>query len=204
MSAPETPRAEARPALPTVLLRFAIVVFLVLLDVWSKARVFAWLTENRASLEPDVHGHLRYPIAGEWFAFMQSRNAGAAFGKLDSFPHLLIGGRAIAVLFLSYMVARTSPSRRVFVAALILVLAGAAGNLCDNLFLEPPHDHPYGLVRDFIDVYFPMIGEDGWHFPTFNVADSCITVGAVLLLLSGLGEKKSEEAQEPSGSATAA
>ena len=48
-------------------------------------------------------------------------------------------------------------------------------------------------MRDFIDVYF--YGWD-WHFPTFNIADSCITVGAILLLLSGLGASR-----EPAGAA---
>ena len=54
-------------------------------------------------------------------------------------------------------------------------------------------DRPFKPVRDFIDVYFT--GWD-WHFPTFNVADSCISVGAVLLLLSGLGPKRAK-AQSP-------
>jgi signal peptidase II len=47
-------------------------------------------------------------------------------------------------------------------------------------------------VRDFIDVYFAF---RDWHFPTFNVADSCITVGAVFLFLSsffGGGEERAE------------
>ena len=54
----------------------------------------------------------------------------------------------------------------------------------------------YGAVRDFIDVYTPQWRDTlpwGAHFPTFNVADSCITVGAVLLLLSGFGDSKKDE-----------
>ncbi len=172
--------------------RFATVALLCWLDLWSKSRVFEWLTENRSALTVDDHGHLRHRILGEWLTFMKSRNAGAAFGQLDSVPYLLIGGRVLAVLFLSWLILRSPTTRRVFTAALILVLAGASGNLWDNLFLEPPFDHPFGEVRDFIDVYFPMIGENGWHFPTFNVADSCITVGAVLLLLSGVGKREEE------------
>jgi signal peptidase II len=69
-----------------------------------------------------------------------------------------------------------------------LVLSGALGNLYDNLFLDDPHDaHPFGKVRDFIDVYFAAFD---WHFPTFNVADSCITVGAILLLYTSLFGKE--------------
>ena len=54
------------------------------------------------------------------------------------------------------------------------------GNLFARAAGEPLE---VGLVRDFIDVYF---GLWDWHFPTFNVADSCISVGAVLLLISSL------------------
>jgi len=189
-----------------IVIRFAVIAALIGADLWSKARVFEWLTANRNSLTVDDHGHVRYLIFGEWFTFMKSLNSGAAFGQLASVPHLLIGGRVIAVLFLSWMVLRATTTRRVFTAALMLVLAGAAGNLWDNLFMAPPSDHPYGEVRDFIDVYFSWIGERGWHFPTFNVADSCITVGAVLLLLSGFAQSDQEPtpelapSEEPAGS----
>jgi signal peptidase II len=57
---------------------------------------------------------------------------------------------------------------------------------------------PFGPVRDFIDVYFPVID---WHFPTFNFADSCITVGAIVLLLSGLAPKRAAEPSPPALSA---
>lgn len=172
--------------------RFGIVLFLIVLDLWSKARVFAWLTDNQELLRVDGHGHVRYPIFGEWFAFMKSLNKGAAWGHLESVPYLLIGGRILAVIFLTVLVWRAPRRRFFFTTALMLILAGASGNLWDNLFMKPPADHPFGAVRDFIDVFFPMIGEDGWHFPTFNVADSCITVGAILLLGSGLGKTESD------------
>ncbi len=54
-----------------------------------------------------------------------------------------------------------------------LIIGGAIGNLIDRVQL--------GYVVDFIDVYFR-----GWHYPAFNVADSAITVGIVLLLLDGI------------------
>ncbi|MEZ5976636.1 MAG: signal peptidase II [Planctomycetota bacterium] len=89
------------------------------------------------------------------------------------------------------LLARTHRSSRVLMTALVLVLSGALGNLYDNLFRTPPEGRPFGMVRDFVHVYF-----ERWeyHFPTFNVADSCITVGAVLLVLSSFfgSERKSE------------
>ncbi|MDF1839067.1 MAG: signal peptidase II, partial [Planctomycetota bacterium] len=49
--------------------------------------------------------------------------------------------------------------------------------------LIPVAGKPFGPVRDFIDVYF-QFGSVDWHFATFNVADACISVGVVLLLIS--------------------
>ena len=57
--------------------------------------------------------------------------------------------------------------------ALALVLGGALGNLLDRVFL--------GYVVDFIDVYYL-----NYHWPAFNVADSAITVGAILLIIESL------------------
>ena len=62
---------------------------------------------------------------------------------------------------------------------------------------------PITLVRDFIDVWFlsDAWGWD-WHFPTFNVADSCITVGAVAWVLSGFLHGGEEARSEAAGTAT--
>jgi signal peptidase II len=76
----------------------------------------------------------------------------------------------------------------------VLILAGALGNLYDNLFLAAPGAaHPFGLVRDFIDVYFRAFD---WHFDTFNVADACICVGAAILLLQGLFARRAKAPPE--------
>lgn len=65
--------------------------------------------------------------------------------------------------------------------ALALVLGGALGNVWDRLWL--------GYVVDFIDVYYGT-----WHWPAFNVADSAITVGAIMLVIDGLfGGRGSKE-----------
>jgi len=183
----------ARSAAPARLpwARFVVVALLVLLDLWTKQAVFAWLGGDVEGVRYDDHGHLRYGLAGEWLAFMLSYNPGAAFGQLGDVPHLLVGGRVLAVLVLAWLLFRAERHRGALLAALVLVLAGALGNLYDNLFLDVDGDsHPFGLVRDFIDVYFTRWD---YHFPTFNVADSCITVGAVLLLVSGFLPQRGEE-----------
>jgi lipoprotein signal peptidase len=180
----------------TIAARLVAAGVLVALDLWSKARVFDWLTTTRGGMRPDAcdYPHMRQPLSGEWLSFMLSTNKGAAFGKLDSVPYLLVGGRIAAVGLLLYWIWRTPRTRAVLGVALTLVLAGAIGNLYDNLVLDPPPsdpEHPFGYVRDFIDVYF--VGWR-WHFPTINVADSCITVGAVLLFFTGLRRERPAEA----------
>jgi signal peptidase II len=161
--------------------------------------------ESSGALVPDNcgHGHLRYPIFGGWFTFMLSLNPGAAFGQLHSFPNLLIGGRIAAGLLLVWLLVRTPRGRPWLVAAFVLVLAGALGNLYDNLFRVRDLDldrfymeNRFGPVRDFIDVYF---GAWRYHFPTFNVADSCITVGAVLLLFTSLRREKHDKSPSVAG-----
>jgi signal peptidase II len=155
--------------------RFLPIVALVLLDQWSKARVFAWIDAD----------HERKTLLGEWLAFWTSCNKGAAFGQFGDFPYALVLGRAVAVLFLCWLVLRADSRPRLVLVAMALVLAGATGNLIDNLWTGCPVDGPFLGVRDFIDVDFqPLIGWDR-HFPAFNVADSCITVGACAWILSG-------------------
>lgn len=181
-----------RPDARTIVTRFMFVVALIALDLWSKAAVFTWLQrlQDAGALTVDDcgHGHLRQPIVDGWFTFMLSLNPGAAFGQFGDYPYVLVAGRILAGLFLVWLVARTPRGRPWLVAAFVLVLAGALGNLYDNLLRVRDLDldrlyssHPFRPVRDFIDVYF---GVWQWHFPTFNVADSCITLGAVLLLVT--------------------
>jgi len=181
---------------------------LVVLDLWSKAAVFAWLTplESAGELERTcVHGHQRMHVLGEgvnWFSFMLSKNPGAAFGGFSGYPHVLVMGRVAAVLFLIWMLWRTPRGRPWFTLALVLVLGGALGNLYDNLFLiDPNTTHPYGEVRDFIDVYFARWS---YHFPTFNIADSGITAGAALLFLTSFAKDKASEEQPEDSAAEAA
>jgi signal peptidase II len=191
---------KVRPALRTVLSRLVVAGAIVVLDLWSKSAVFDWIQRLDAAGEL-VPGRVRQrapPLSdrGRLVHVHAVAEPGAAFGQLHSIPYLLVGGRAIAVLFLVWLLVRTPRGRPWFTAALVLVLGGALGNLYDNLARTrdlvqdryyPLERFPYGPVRDFIDVYF---GVWRWHFPTFNVADACITVGAVLLLASGFFGKR--------------
>lgn len=126
-----------------------------------------------------------------FFNFYLTYNTGAAFSFLRDaggwqrwlFAMLSIGVSAFIVTWL----ARLPRGNGWLACALALVLGGAIGNLLDRLFRID------GGVVDFVDVYYGT-----WHWPAFNVADSAICVGAVLLVWSAVrGEKIKEEAGSP-------
>lgn len=190
------PRAATGDTLARrLLVRAPWVVALIVADLWSKAAVFAHMDANPDILTFDAHFHRRLEIVAPWFAFMQSWNPGMAWGLEFLPPWLLVGGRVVASIFLLWLVATTRRGRPWLTASFVLIAAGAIGNLYDNLFMPRVDGRPFGMVRDFIDVYFTAFD---WHFHTFNVADSCITVGAVILFASGIFAKD-EKRSEPAG-----
>lgn len=101
-------------------------------------------------------------------------NTGAAFSFLSSAGGwqrwLFIGLSSVVSIGLVYWIYTLPVTWRWLAVALALVLGGAVGNLIDRVML--------GYVIDFIDVYY-----DKWHFPAFNVADSAISVGVVMLII---------------------
>jgi signal peptidase II len=111
-----------------------------------------------------------------FFNIVHWRNTGAAFSFLHASSGwqrwLFVGLAVVAVIFIVWMLSRHG-GQRLFSWALALILGGAIGNVIDRLL--------HGSVVDFIQLH--------WHgaaFPSFNVADSAITVGAALLILDEL------------------
>ncbi len=132
------------------------------------------------------------PLVPGWLRIVHSENPGAAFGFMaDGNPILrtavLVGLSAVVLLFVASALwgRGSSFTDAGSQLALALILGGAAGNLYDRI--------AHGTVTDFIEVYHGT-----WSFPAFNVADSAITVGAILLLISLLHnrEKQTEESPE--------
>ena len=120
-------------------------------------------------------------VLGDVLTFDVSRNSGAAF----SFAPAATVVFTLLAIGVTVVVARAASSLRssAWAVALGLILAGAVGNLIDRLLRAPGVGR--GAVVDFIDLR---------HFATFNVADSCITVGAILaVLLSMRGIPMSEK-----------
>ncbi|MCC6208054.1 MAG: signal peptidase II [Gammaproteobacteria bacterium] len=108
-------------------------------------------------------------------------NRGAAFSFLSSaagWQRWFFTALALAVSVAILLWLRRLPrEQRGLAAGLALVLGGALGNVWDRL--------QFGYVVDFIDVYY-----GSWHWPAFNVADSAISIGAVLLILDALATRK--------------
>ena len=114
-------------------------------------------------------------------------NSGAAFSFLSDASGwqrwFFIGLAVLIVIVLTVWLYRLPRNQTRMALALSLVLGGAAGNLVDRVI--------YGYVIDFIDVYYAS-----WHWPTFNIADSAISIGAALLLLDAFSGQKKERPAE--------
>ncbi len=104
-------------------------------------------------------------------------NTGAAFSFLadaEGWPRWFFSGLAVVIsVVLVRWLARTPRADWRAALPLALVVGGAIGNLIDRLRI--------GYVTDFIQVYYQQ-----WAFPSFNIADSAISIGAALLVWSGL------------------
>lgn len=140
---------------------------ILVLDQWSK-----WL------IELHLPQHTSIEIIPNLLNLTHVRNTGVAFGLFPAHGSkagiwlLTILGLA-ALTFVGIYFARVPREEHTLLAALALVLGGAVGNLVDRIVS--------GGVTDFVDFYF---GTYHWH--TFNVADSAITVGIALMALSAL------------------
>lgn len=144
----------------------AIAASVVVLDQGSKWEIVRQLAAGQ-----------RVRLTG-WLNLVLGYNRGAAFGFLShaaGWQNLLFSAIAVAMtVFIVVTLWRLPRNQASLGWALALVLGGAIGNLLDRVRL--------GHVVDFIDFH---IGH--WHWYTFNVADSAISIGAVLLALDALG-----------------
>jgi len=117
----------------------------------------------------------RVPVM-PYFDLVRLHNTGAAFSFLanaSGWQNWFFSGIAVAVSGLILWWLFSQPRGRIVVPlGLTLVLGGAIGNLFDRL--------QHGYVVDFVLLYY-----DRWSFPAFNVADSAITVGVILMLFDG-------------------
>lgn len=126
-------------------------------------------------------------VVPNFLNFAYAQNTGVAFSFLDDHGDagrygLSVVAMIAAVLVLYYFW-RVPHTHDRLLGALGLLLAGIIGNVVDRVRL--------GFVIDFIDVQF-----GSWHYPTFNVADMAICIGAGLLLLDMFVSKKGDKKDE--------
>jgi signal peptidase II len=153
----------------------------LLLDVLSKVAVVAWLEG-----EPPLR------LLGGAVYLVVFRNSGAAFSLATGLTWLLTLiaiGVVVAIVRVAGKLRSTA-----WAVALGLLLGGALGNLVDRIFRAPGPLR--GHVVDWISVFSP----DGSFFPVFKVADSCITIGGVLLVLLALLGRELDGTRRPARS----
>jgi signal peptidase II len=147
-------------ASPRLLLWLGIALLIILLDQFSKTLI----------LGNFQLGDSRYVTS--FFNVVRVHNTGAAFSFLAGASGwqrwFFVGLGAVATIFITWMLRRHG-QQTLFASALTLILGGAIGNVVDRLL--------HGYVVDFIQVHW-----GGWYFPSFNIADCAITLGAILLI----------------------
>ena len=114
-------------------------------------------------------------VLDSFFHITHVRNAGGAFSLFAGAPNAVrlpffVLVSIVAVTALLIFVGRVEPHRRLLLFALGAILGGALGNLVDRMLS--------GEVTDFLDFHW-----HGWYWPAFNVADSFISTGMVILLV---------------------
>ena len=133
-----------------------IAVLIVAMDRISKALIRDWLPGRPAGPRVD--------LVGDWLGFQYVENRGAAFGTLSGYGGVLTALALVVVLLMVVLYARVVNPSRWHRLGLGLLVGGAVGNVLDRI--------DYGYVVDFVAV---------GPWPRFNVADSAITIGVLLL-----------------------
>ena len=149
---------------PSLWVWLGLAVLVVLLDQLSKTLIVGMfqLYDSR-------------PVTS-WFNLVRVHNSGAAFSFLAGASGwqrwFFVGMGTLASGFIVWML-KKHPTQKLFCFAISMILGGAIGNVVDRLL--------HGHVVDFIQLHY-----GGWFFPSFNLADSAITLGAICLILDEL------------------
>ena len=150
---------------------FIISSALIIIDQYTKFMV-------------SLHIPLNYSVnvVAGFFNLTHIRNSGVAFGifseqNSELKPYLLIFVSIIAIIAILIIFHQTERGKKLVQTGLVLLFSGAIGNLIDRVLHKE--------VIDFIDIFF-----ENKHWPAFNVADACITIGVILMLADLLVSSK--------------
>ena len=150
-------KSSGRSLLPWL----GIALVVILLDQFTKTLIIGNFQLNDSHTVTSFFNIVRWHNSGAAFSFL----SGASGWQRWFFVAL----GAVAAVFIVWML-RSHGGQRLFSWALSLILGGALGNVIDRML--------HGHVVDFIQVHYA-----GWYFPSFNVADSAISIGAACLIL---------------------
>jgi len=146
---------------PSLWLWLGLALLVVVLDQLSKTLILGSFQLNDSR------------TVTSWFNLVRVHNTGAAFSFLAGASGwqrwFFVGLGTVASIFIVWML-KKHPGQKLFCFAVTMIMGGAIGNVVDRLL--------HGYVVDFIQVHY-----GGWYFPSFNLADSAITLGAICLIL---------------------
>ena len=146
--------------------------------LWLTLAVVLLDRATKAWFETQTAEGWRHEVIHHFLYLIRASNPGIAFSFFaDSASPwtriILIAGSVVVIMLLAWFLVAGQSGSRLSAAGLALLLGGATGNVTDRIL--------HGAVTDFFEVWFGT-----FHYPAFNVADSAITIGAVLLILDVL------------------
>lgn len=179
-------------------------ILLVIGDLWSKSAIFELVLRQPSPRPGPYDLYENPPYRGPYYPifktnpglqFFASYNTGVTFGMFSEYNlkyffalFCLVAFSILVILYLEEEPRFVLPKVATpFRFALLLIASGALGNMYDRFF--------YPGVRDFISVY-AIYNKERYHYPTFNVADSYIVVGIIILVILNLFFAK-PEVKEP-------
>lgn len=154
------------------LVYYIIALIIVALDQLTK-----WLIVKNMELGESLI------IIKDFFYITSHRNAGAAWGILQGQMWLFYIITVIVVIAIVYYLEKHAKGKPLFQLSLAFILGGAIGNFIDRLFRKQ--------VVDFLDTYIFT-----YDFPIFNIADSALTIGVVLMFLQMIREGREEKVKK--------
>jgi signal peptidase II len=160
-----------RPRTPGLLLWLGLALLVIVADQFTKTLILGWFELGDSQSVTSFFNLVRVHNTGAAFSFL----AGAGGWQRWFF----VGIGIVASVFIVWML-RSHPSERLFCFALTMILGGAVGNVVDRLL--------HGYVVDFLQFRFALLEPifHGGYFPSFNLADSAITLGAICLIVDEL------------------
>jgi signal peptidase II len=143
---------------------------------------------TKAWIESRPFDYFPQTVIANYFDIVSSRNPGIAFSFFADasstfYKWLLITGSVVIIALVAWLLVASRNATTFYAAGLALLLGGATGNLTDRIV--------HGAVTDFLEVWIRFLPWKIFNpWPVFNVADSAITVGAILIILDSFFRPK--------------